>query len=318
MKKYFIITIDTEGDNLWTPVMRSYGAREITTDNAFYVERFQKLCEKYGFVPTYLVNHEMANAEPFVVQASEWVKDKKCEIGMHMHAWNTPPIHELKYRRESNNPYAGDYPHKVMWEKLYYLTNEIEEKFGVLPTSHRGGRWYVDPWYVQALLKLGYVVDCSVTPGVTWAEHIGYKVYGCDYRKYPNEPYMMNGKKLNKKRSIGLLEIPPTISNISIKMMLNEIKDNPRDFKEIISRKIWLRPNGKNLEELLHLADSNDNYLEFMLHSSELMAGGSPTFKTDGSIEKLYKDMEILFEKIADTRTGIGLTDYANIIRRQI
>ncbi|WP_395754844.1 hypothetical protein [Edwardsiella ictaluri] len=50
----FIITIDTEGDNLWQNHDR------ITTENARYLPRFQLLCEKYGFKPVYLTNYEMA------------------------------------------------------------------------------------------------------------------------------------------------------------------------------------------------------------------------------------------------------------------
>ena len=130
MEKYFIITVDTEGDNLWEPVIRPNGMRNITVKNAAYIERFQKTCEKYHFIPTYLVNYEMAKAEPFAGMAREWVKDKKCEIGMHMHAWNTPPVYELQYRRGSNNPYAGEYPRKVLWAKLKGMTELLQEQFG--------------------------------------------------------------------------------------------------------------------------------------------------------------------------------------------
>ena len=53
--KSFIITIDTEGDNLWdykkgTPV---------STENTKFIPRFQELCEKFGFKPVWLTNYEM-------------------------------------------------------------------------------------------------------------------------------------------------------------------------------------------------------------------------------------------------------------------
>ena len=38
------------------------------------------------------------------------------------------------------------------------------------------------------------------------------------------------------------------------------------------------------------------NFVESVFHSSELMPGGSPTFPTEESIEKLYRDLEILFQ----------------------
>jgi hypothetical protein len=37
----FLITIDTEGDNLWA------GPREITTDNVAWLPRFQTLCDRF-------------------------------------------------------------------------------------------------------------------------------------------------------------------------------------------------------------------------------------------------------------------------------
>ena len=65
-KKYFIITIDTEGDNLWGVRCYPKPLSRITTQNGSFLERFQLLCEKYGFLPTYLVNYEMAHCQPFI------------------------------------------------------------------------------------------------------------------------------------------------------------------------------------------------------------------------------------------------------------
>ena len=59
MKKFFIITVDTEGYNLWEYIKGS----EIQTQNARFIQPFQDLCEKFGFKPVYLTNYEMANNE---------------------------------------------------------------------------------------------------------------------------------------------------------------------------------------------------------------------------------------------------------------
>lgn len=58
-KMYFIITVDTEGDNLWKIKQCSSGIANITNRNGQYIERFQRLCEKYNLIPTYFVNYEM-------------------------------------------------------------------------------------------------------------------------------------------------------------------------------------------------------------------------------------------------------------------
>jgi hypothetical protein len=52
-------------------------------------------------------------------------------------------------------------------------------------------------------------------------------------------------------------------------------------------------------------------YLEFMLHSSELMPGGSPTFPDQESIEALYRDLEALFAAAARCCRPSTLTGFA-------
>ena len=85
----FLITIDTEGDNLWQK------HDSITTENARYLPRFQQLCEKYGFKPVYLTNYEMA-IDPFYIEfARDVIARGTAEVGMHLHAWNSPPTEPL-------------------------------------------------------------------------------------------------------------------------------------------------------------------------------------------------------------------------------
>lgn len=296
-KSYFIITVDTEGDNLWNKVQRSTGSRTIHTENAKWLSRFQSLCEKYSLVPTYLTNYEMASDDFYVGNAKEWQDSGMCEVGMHMHSWNCPPLYELKYHRYSHNPYAGDYPEEVVSDKIRYLTSFLEKQFGSSPTSHRGGRWYVDSFYLSELSKLGYLVDCSVTAGISWKEQIGHQIYGNDYSKFPSKPYFINPNDISKKAKGGMLEIQPTI-----------VRKNRKE-------KMWLRPNGRNRDDLLRIMDIELPYYEFMIHSSELMPGGSPTFKTNEDIDRLYADMETLFEVVSDKKSeGIALTKYAKLL----
>jgi hypothetical protein len=52
------------------------------------------------------------------------------------------------------------------------------------------------------------------------------------------------------------------------------------------------------------------DYIEFMLHSSEFMPGGSPTFPSAGHIERLYGEMESLFETASRYFKGYTLAEY--------
>lgn len=76
----------------------------------------------------------------------------------------------------------------------------------------------------------------------------------------------------------------------------------------------WLRPNGSNLRQMLDLVSDarheGAEYIEFMLHSSEFMPGGSPSFPDKRSIDELFEHIEILFEAISVTYSGATLFEY--------
>jgi len=82
----FLITIDTEGDNLWAKT------RSISTRNSQSLYRFQALCERYQFQPTYLTNYEMAICPVFQEFGRDILKRQVGEIGMHLHAWRVLPV----------------------------------------------------------------------------------------------------------------------------------------------------------------------------------------------------------------------------------
>jgi hypothetical protein len=52
------------------------------------------------------------------------------------------------------------------------------------------------------------------------------------------------------------------------------------------------------------------DHMEFMLHSSELMPGGSPAFKDSWEIERLYESLEILFEDLSAWCRGTTLKEF--------
>jgi hypothetical protein len=72
---------------------------------------------------------------------------------------------------------------------------------------------------------------------------------------------------------------------------------------------------------LNHACDERWPCMEFMLHSSELMPGGSPTFKTPADIESLYADLKVLFSNAAKQYRGQTLREfhdeYRGLIRGQ-
>lgn len=311
----FLVTIDTEGDNLWAR------PRTITTRNAEYLPRFQALCERYRVKPTYLVTYEMAISAAFGEFAGDLLRRGAGEVGMHLHAWNSPPLVALTADDLVHQPYLIEYPEPVIREKVARLTGLLEDTFGVKMTSHRAGRWAFNELYARILVDSGYTVDCSVTPHVSWTRALGDPNGrgGADYSDVPEEAYFVDLEDIRRPGSSPLLEVPVTV----VRARSSLLKRVPGSWRaHALTRKAasrlcpttWLRPRRGNLAALLRLvrraARRRAGYLEFMLHSSELMPGGSPTFRDEGEVERLYGDLEALFEAIGRTFEGATLADY--------
>ena len=315
MKK-FIITIDTEGDNLWEWKQGD----KITTENVKFLPRFQALCNDFGFKPVWLTNYEVMRDSRYLEFIAKVEQEKIGELGMHLHAWSTPPDYDLDMV-QNGAPYLIEYPDDVMEEKIAVMTNLIKSNAGVNPISHRAGRWAMDERYFKLLIKYGYKVDCSITPHVDWSSSVGASKdsKGSNYKKHPENPYWV------KNNDGKILEVPVSIrkthkamfdGGMSIRGTLKGI------YHAIKGNTIWLRPNGRNISSMTKLVDmiekSNVDYIMFMLHSSELMPGGSPTFKTKDDIENLYVSIKEIFQYCSSFFEGITLRDYYSKIQNQI
>ena len=283
---------------------------KIETQNVLYLRRFQDLCNAFGFKPVWLTNYEMINDNRYVDFITNVELTKTGEIGMHLHAWNSPPLSTLPFDNDAP-PYLIEYPNSVMEQKIAFLTKLIFEKTGIRPTSHRAGRWATNAYYFSLLRKYGYTVDCSVTPHVDWSSIVGQTKgsMGTNYTDCSETPYFIEE---------GLLEVPLTIKHTH--RFYSPDKFSPKllmrnALKSLIGYNSWLRPNGHNLKQMIDVVNSFDkgesDYIMFMIHSSELMPSGSPTFADEMAVEKLYSDMQALFSFIAKKYEGITLRDYS-------
>ncbi len=312
-KPAFLITIDTEGDNLWRN-----RTGMVTTQNAAYLSRFQKLCEKYAFKPTWLTNYEMAVDPVYIDFASDVIARRQGEVGMHLHAWNSPPAYQLTPNDWQHQPYLIEYPHDEIRKKVAFMTDLLEKTFGVKMLSHRAGRWAFNEYYAQLLIEFGYQVDCSVTPKVNWQFSSGAPQGngGTNYTDFPHTAYYLDPENIAQPGTSSLLEVPMSIQYKHSGLM-NSIKqgyDRLRG-KQRSPSVYWLRPAGGNVEQMIAVAEKTlaegSDYVEFMLHSSEFMPDGSPTFKNESDIDRLYSDLEQLFSWLQSRTQGMTLAEYA-------
>jgi hypothetical protein len=318
----FIITIDTEGDDLWSR------PREITTRNAHYLPRFQALCEVFGFKPVYLTNYEMAKSDVFVEFGRDLLARSVGEIGMHLHAWNSPPLVPLTCDDFRFQPYLTEYPDKLMYAKIAAMTRLLEDTFGEAVVSHRAGRLGFDGRYAAMLLREGYRVDCSVSPGLDWRNTLGDPggKGGPDYRAFPHGPYFLDPSDISVPAPDGLLEVPMTIRSSRLHRTAPGVYRLPllrQAANRLVSPALnHMSPAENPLAGMLRAARGaraeGVDHLEFTLHSSELMPGGSPSFRSGADIERLYEDLEALFGEISAWCRGTTLKEFHARFRNRL
>jgi hypothetical protein len=305
-----LITIDTEGDNAWAK-----RGHEQSTRNARFLPRFQEFCESFGYKPTYLATYEMAKDDFFVEFARDALRRNACEAGLHPHPWNSPPLQKLTFDDMRTQPYMIEYPQSVIRDKVRFLTDLLTERLETRLRSHRAGRWAFDATYAKVLRECGFQVDCSVTPFKKWdwaAQRSGepLRVTPPDYSGFPAEPYFLDPDDISRPGDASMLEIPMTIIPNHGKLLASVYRAVPGPMQRVLRGAFgqpvsWFRPSRRrNRREMIRLAEHrfarNASYIMFMLHSSELMPGGSPSFPDAASIDKLYEDMEFVFRWVYD------------------
>lgn len=304
----FIITVDVEADNQWK-------SNNNSLLNIPHLVKFQSLCEKYSFIPTYLVSYEVAQDQKSVDILKSISRDKKAEIGAHFHPWTVPPIDE------DQKKYPSDLSDDILKDKLKKLTDILENSFGMKMTSYRAGRWGFDERQAKALKDLGYLVDCSVTPKINW-KSINKEEGAPDFREYTSKP---------KRIFEGLWEVPTTIlftgilknENSFFAKIFNRMDDSllKKIFNKLFFQIKWLRifqsSNKRDWKKIYKSAKKNNlPVLVFMIHSSELMAGGSPYAEDDLEVEKIYSNLEAMFKFFSEQDVeGISLSNFVKNIK---
>ena len=314
----FIITVDTEADNEWARPKIS------TLKNLEFIPRFQELCNRYSFKPTYLTIYDVAGSSYFKDMMKTFLRSGQAEVGAHLHPWSCPPLEDVTSNDLYYHPYPHELPTTLFKKKMERLTNALEQAFNVKPRTYRGGRWGFAPDHIEVLLALGYIADCSVTPYISWEHHLGDPKGkgGPDYTKAPILPYILNSPNTRNKSSSKLLEVPLTVlfrnhwirsiyhttRNINIvRTVLTKYGFGPRVFRP---------SHNSNAKQLISIYRSAKllslPYIQMMIHSSELMPGCSPYNPDNNSIENLFQRMEELFQYLkSDQIKGETLGDFA-------
>ena len=182
--------VDAEEEFDWSA---QFSRSTTGVDSMLCQEPAQRILERFGAVPTYLVDYPVVAQDSGRAPLREMLQAGRCDVGTQLHAWVTPPFREQVNNR---NSYPGNLPVSLEFEKIQCLTDAIEDALGIRPRIYRAGRYGAGPRTADILKHLGYLADTSVMP--TW-DFTAQE--GVDFTRFTAQPHWLN-------ESRDLLEIP--------------------------------------------------------------------------------------------------------------
>ncbi len=274
-----LVTVDTEPDDQW--VRRP----EITTENIQRLPQLQETFDRYGVRPTYFVSYAVA-CDPKAAAIIGRIHSRgRCEIGSHLHPWNTPPDFRIQGDVWESHPFLYQYPPDVQRSKFKTLHTKLTDAFGLEPKSHRAGRYGLDAHGVRLLREFGYRVDSSVTPTILWSDYIEPGAPAPDFRRAPLGVYELSEEDVCVPGHSGVLEVPVSVgyTRRMPRVVLNWLKMRSvknraaRALSAVLGvRKRWFRPRiDISIDEVesaaRRLLGRGVGFLNMMFHSSELV-----------------------------------------------
>jgi hypothetical protein len=305
-----VVTVDVEEDMpRWVP------ERAITVANVGALPRLQRLCDDFDVPPTYLTTYRVAIDPTAAGVLADLQARGRCEIGAHLHPWNTPP---LPYGPGLDAVRPTQIPVDAMRAKLRTLTGTLEHAFGTRPRSYRSGRFGLNGVCLQALEDLEYAVDSSVVPGVSMRGEGGE-----DFIDAPVAPYFPDRKDPRRSGDCAVYEVPVSAGlTIALRPRLRRLYLHlprwtrvrgllSRDFLGLVDQH-WLYPTVVDDTTLIRLADvlidDGVPVLNVFLHSSELHAGASIYSRSADDVTAVLLRLRRLFEHVIRKRHGQGYT----------
>jgi len=296
-----VVTVDVEPDRQWD------SAPSVSLANLARLPRLHDVLRAAGARPTYLVSYAVC-ADDQSARILADLRGEGCEIGAHLHPWDTPPLTPAD-ADGGPKPFPTELEENVLRDKLANLTRALEERIGQRPVSHRAGRWALDGRGLRALEDLGYRVDTSVTPLVSWERHRGRAAgsRGPCYKRAPAAPYRPDRDDVCRPGSSPVLEVPVSIAfarrlPVGVREWYRRAPDSHPLVRAVrksgLVRPTWFRPTRTSAARMIaageRLLAEGAPVLNMAFHSSEALPGGSAYLATERQVEQFL-------ERIAET-----------------
>lgn len=250
--------------------------------------RAHRVFERYGVVPTYMVDFPVASQEAGRAPLRELLQSLVCDVGTQLHPWVSPPHDEPVTDR---NSFPGNLPPALEREKLRRLTDEIEAAFDRRPRIYRAGRYGAGPHTGEILRELGYLADSSVMPGWNFAPF-----GGPDYRARSAAPCWLDA-------ACGLLELPIAAATVGRAADLSPpfapaLFRRAGEFAALrfplarlgLLERIKLTPEGITVAEaqrlLRHMHAAGQRVFVLTYHTPSLEPGNTPYVRSNADLQR--------------------------------
>lgn len=263
-----VASLDVEEEGLFSG---KYAVHNPPVQNIEHLRKLEPLLQ-YGIRPTLFCAYSVLANDSSRAIIKKFQAEEQCEIGTHLHHWNTPPIVD-EDREFLNSVPAAEVRLSLLQEKLTLLQDAAKEFAAGSLRVFRMGRWDLHGRHWQILANVGIDVDASVRP---W--HCGS---GPDHYFAPVEPYWVktaNGAKI--------FEIPLTVTPLSKMVAANLPKRLRSSLKQWgaltllpVQHPLWLM----QLTTMLHLHRGGST-LSLTWHSSEMTPGACPHLPDAASV----------------------------------
>jgi hypothetical protein len=274
----------------------------------------QRVFERYGVVPTYMVDYPVATQDGGREPLREFLRSGVCDIGAQLHPWVTPPYVEYV---SLHNSYVGNLPRALEYAKIQRLTEELQSAFGQAPRIFRAGRYGVGPNTGRILAQFGYEADSSVIP------YWDFGVQGGpDFWEMTARPFWIDEHR-------QILELPVSATLVGrgahiptrLKSTLFGRKSEWAGVPSILARlglleRIKLTPEGITIEEAKRLArvmvDGGHKVFVLTYHTPSLEPGNTPYVKTTADRERFLRWLDEFYDYFT-TELGGTVSTWRNV-----
>jgi hypothetical protein len=295
-----VISVDVEEEGLFSGYYRREPAG---VSNVAHLARLEFVTTEFGCPVTLLATYPVLRDAQCRDTLLRWRDNLGAEIGTHLHPWSTPPYDlahptsDIGHRtsdvaRGPSVPEpipARSLPAALLEAKLRTLAGAAEEATGRVLSAFRMGRFDHAPALPALLVDVGVRVDSSVVP-------LSSRNDRGDMFLAPNDPHVL----LQRDGTATLVEVPLTMVAVSRSLATAAfhasalLPDRVRwrwleRFHHVGAVGInptWYRLPAMRWAGRLH-ERRGGRVLHMFLHSSELMPGATPVFRTERDVDRL-------------------------------